>query len=54
MKLMSKDESELSADSARDERVIDPHAEHIQAQIEEFRKQFLGMTLRNHFLRLNS
>ena len=30
--------------------MIDPHAEHIDAQIEEFRKQLLGMTLRNHLL----
>ena len=30
--------------------MIDPHAEHINAQIEDFRKQLLGMTLRNHLL----
>ena len=50
VKPMSRDGSELPADSKRDERVIDPHAEHIHAQIEEFRKQLLGMTLRNHLL----
>ena len=38
-------------DSASDGQVIDPHAEHIDAQIEDFRKQLLGMTLRNHLLR---
>ena len=47
---MPKDESEIPADSANDGRVTDPHAGHIQAQIEEFRKQLLGMTLRNHLL----
>ena len=36
--------------SATDERLIDPHAEHIHAQISEFRKQLLGMTLRNSLL----
>ena len=36
--------------SAGDGPVIDPHAEHIDAQIEDFRKQLLGMTLRNHLL----
>ena len=36
--------------SAGDGQVIDPHAEHIDAQIEDFRKQLLGMTLRNHLL----
>ena len=38
------------ADSATGEHVIDPHAEHIHAQIGEFRKQLLGMTLRNNLL----
>ena len=37
-------------DSSGDGPVIDPHAEHIDAQIEDFRKQLLGMTLRNHLL----
>ena len=37
-------------DSAGDGPVIDPHAEHIDAQIGDFRKQLLGMTLRNHLL----
>ena len=30
--------------------LADPHAEHIEAQIEEFRKQLLGTTMRNHLL----
>ncbi|MDE0111854.1 MAG: DUF4011 domain-containing protein [Albidovulum sp.] len=30
--------------------MIDPHADHIDAQIEDFGKQLLGMTLRNHLL----
>lgn len=38
------------AGSRGDGHVIDPHAEHIDAQIEDFRKQLLGMTLRNHLL----
>ena len=50
VKPMPKDGSEFPADSACDERGIDPHAEHIDAQIEEFRKQLLGMTLRNSLL----
>ena len=37
-------------DSSIGERAIDPHAEHIHAQIGEFRKQLLGMTLRNTLL----
>jgi len=37
-------------DPAGDGQVIDPHAGHIDAQIEDFRKQLLGMTLRNHLL----
>ena len=48
-KLKSKDGSG-PADSATGEHVIDPHAEHIHAQIGEFRKQLLGMTLRNNLL----
>ena len=38
------------AGSRGDGHLIDPHAEHIDAQIEDFRKQLLGMTLRNHLL----
>ena len=37
-------------DPASDGPLIDPHADHINLQLEEFRKQLLGMTLRNHLL----
>ncbi|MCY4504066.1 MAG: DUF4011 domain-containing protein, partial [Alphaproteobacteria bacterium] len=37
-------------DPAGDGQVIDPHAGHIDAQIEDFREQLLGMTMRNHLL----
>ena len=49
-KQMPNSGSENLAASASDGRVIDPHAEHINAQIEDFRKQLLGMTMRNHLL----
>ena len=39
-----------SAESAGKGQVADPHAKHIEAQIEEFRKQLLGMTLQNQLL----
>ena len=47
---MPMDGNGLPADSAGGDIVIDPHAMHIGAQIEEFRKQLLGMTLRNQLL----
>lgn len=50
MKPMSRNESEFPADPVTDERATDLHAEYIHAQIEEFRKQLLGMTRRNHLL----
>ena len=50
VKPTTREGSEFPVDSASDEPVIDPHAEHIGAQIEGFRKQLLGMTMRNHLL----
>ena len=47
---MQKDVSELAENTSSDELALDPHAEHIEAQIAGFRKQLLGMTLRNHLL----
>ena len=49
-KPIPKDESEFPVDPASGDRTTDPHAEHIDTQIEEFRKQLLGITLRNHLL----
>ena len=49
-KPMPKEGTEVPARPASGDRVADLHAEHIGAQIEEFRKQLLGMTLRNHLL----
>ena len=39
-----------SAESIGKGQVVDPYATHIEAQIEEFRKQLLGMTLQNQLL----
>ena len=51
MNPVPKEGSGSPADSVRDGHVVDPHAEHIDAQIQDFRKQLLGMTLRNHLLK---
>ena len=44
------DREQSQEDPASDGPSIDPHADHINAQLGEFRKQLLGMTLRNHLL----
>ncbi len=44
------DGKDRRTNSTSDGQVIDPHAEHIASQIEDFRKQLLGMTRRNHLL----
>lgn len=44
------DESDAREDPTYADVGGDPHALHINAQVGEFRKQLLGMTLRNHLL----
>ena len=49
-KPMPADAIDSPSDPISGDGVTDPHAEHIAAQLEEFREQLLGMTLRNHLL----
>ena len=49
-KPMPADAIDSPVDPISGEGAIDPHAEHIAAQLKEFREQLLGMTLRNHLL----
>ncbi len=49
-KTTPREGTEVPAHPVSGDRVTDPYAEHIGGQIEEFRKQLLGMTLRNHLL----